>query len=241
MGADLDVEAVFQRRDDAAAARVVFRIGARDDHDVEGQADLVAFDLDVLLFHQIEETHLNFLRQVGEFIDGEDAAVRARDETVVDRFLVREVAPLGDFDRIDLADQIGDGNVGSRELFAVTRIAVDPRDRKIIAHFVELLAADAADRFVRIVVDLAALNDRYALVEKGHETPNQARFSLSAFAEKDHVMAGKNRVFNFRYDGIIIADDTGQNPLAAFKVANEVFPHFVANWKDTDSAPLEIS
>jgi hypothetical protein len=116
-----------------AAARVVLRVRRREDHDVERQADLVAFDLDVLLLHQVEEADLHLLGQVGQLVDGEDAAVRPRDEAVVDRLLVGEVAALGDLDRIDLADEVGHRDVRRRELLAVAELAVDPDDRQRVA------------------------------------------------------------------------------------------------------------
>jgi hypothetical protein len=56
MGADLDVEAILEGRDDPPAAGVVLGVGAGDQDDVERQPDLVALDLDVALFHQVEET-----------------------------------------------------------------------------------------------------------------------------------------------------------------------------------------
>ena len=54
------------------------------------------FDLDVLLLHQVEEADLHLLREVGQLVDGEDVAVGPRDDPVVDRLLVGEIAALGD-------------------------------------------------------------------------------------------------------------------------------------------------
>ena len=116
-----------------AARGVVLGIGARDEHHVERQANLVALDLDVLLFHQVEQSDLHLLGQVGQLVDGEDAAIGARDEAVVDGLLVGEVAALGDLDRIDLADQIGHRNVGRRQLFGVAPLASDPFDLQLVA------------------------------------------------------------------------------------------------------------
>ena len=160
VGADLHVEAVLERRDDAAAAGVVFRVGAGDDDDVERQADLVAFDLDVFLFHQVEQTDLHLFGQVGQLVDGEDAAVGARHQAVVDGLFVGEIAALGDFDRIDLADEVGDRDVRRGQLLAVALVAVDPCDRQGVAQLGRFLAAGAANRLERIVVDFAAIDDR---------------------------------------------------------------------------------
>ena len=61
MRPNLDVEAVLQRRDDAPARSVILGIRARDEDHVNRQANLVALDLDVLLFHQIEQADLHLL------------------------------------------------------------------------------------------------------------------------------------------------------------------------------------
>src|SRR5262245_13712761 len=64
--ADLDVEPVLQRRDDAAAARVVLGVRRREDHDVERQPDLVAFDLDGSRRHQVQEADRHIPGQLAQ-------------------------------------------------------------------------------------------------------------------------------------------------------------------------------
>jgi hypothetical protein len=49
-------------------------------------------------------TDLNFLGQIRQLIDGEDAAIDAWYQSVVNRFFICEIASLGNFDRIDFAD-----------------------------------------------------------------------------------------------------------------------------------------
>ena len=131
--ADLAAEAVLQRGDDAAAVRVVLRVGGGDEHEIERQADLVAAHLHVALFEHVQETDLDALGEVGQLVDGEDAAVRAGDEPVVQGQLVGEVAALGHLDGVDLADQVGDRGVGGRELLAEAIVAVHPVDRRVVA------------------------------------------------------------------------------------------------------------
>ena len=126
MGADLGAEAVLERRDDAAAVRVVLGVGRRHQHQVERQPDLVAPDLHVALLEHVQQADLDALGEVGELVDGEDPAVGARDEPVVDRELVGEVAALGDLDRVDLADEVGDRRVGRGELLAEPPVAGAP-------------------------------------------------------------------------------------------------------------------
>ena len=69
----------------------------------------------------------------GSSLIAEDAAVRAGHQPVVDGELVGEVAALGDLDRVDLADEVGDRRVGGGELLAVTTVAVHPLDRRVVA------------------------------------------------------------------------------------------------------------
>ena len=83
MRADLAADAVLQRRDDLAARGVVFRIRGEDQQHVERQAHRIALNLHVAFLHDVEQADLNLAGQVGQFVDGEDAAVGARQQAVV--------------------------------------------------------------------------------------------------------------------------------------------------------------
>ena len=126
MGADLGAEAVLERGDDAAAVGVVLGVGAGDEQQVQRQPQHVAADLDVALLEHVEQRDLDPLGEVGQLVDGEDAAVGARDEPEVDRLGVAQGAALGDLDRVDVADEVADGRVGRRELLGVAVVAVHP-------------------------------------------------------------------------------------------------------------------
>ena len=130
------------------AVRVVLGVRRRDEHDVERQADLVAAHLDVALLQHVQQADLDALGEVGQLVDGEDAAVGARHEAVVERELVGEVAALGDLDRVDLADQVGDRRVGRGQLLAVAVVAVDPVDPRVVAELGDQVAGVARHRSV---------------------------------------------------------------------------------------------
>ena len=83
VGANLRADAVFERGDDLAASGVVLRIGSEDQRHVEGQAHGVAFNLHVAFLHDVEQAHLDFSRQIGQLVDGEDAAIGAGQQAVV--------------------------------------------------------------------------------------------------------------------------------------------------------------
>ena len=108
-------------------------------------------------------------------------------------------------------------------------IAADPLQRQRIAHLFGLLAAGTANRIVRIIVDLASFDDRYAFIQKTEQAANDSRFALAALTEENHMVAGENGILDLRYDGFVITDDARQDPFAAFHVAHEILAHFIAH------------
>ena len=68
----------------------------------------IAADLHVALFEDVEQAHLHQLVQLGQFVDGEDAAVHARDQPEVQGLLGRHARAAGQLGRIDLADHVGE-------------------------------------------------------------------------------------------------------------------------------------
>src|SRR3954463_7842041 len=107
MRANLRADAVFQRRYDLAACRVVLRIGTKNERDVERQAYGVTFDLNIALLHDVEQANLNFSRKVWQLIDGEDSAIRAGQQSVVHGQLAAQLmSATSRLDGIDIADEI---------------------------------------------------------------------------------------------------------------------------------------
>src|SRR5580704_505815 len=105
VGANFRADAVFERGDDFSSSRVVFGICAEDDSNVERKTDGVALNLYVAFLHDVEQADLNFSGEVGKFVDGEDAAIGAGQQAVVDGELARQfVTAAGGLDGIDIAD-----------------------------------------------------------------------------------------------------------------------------------------
>ena len=121
MGANDRADAILQWRDDAAAIGVVLGIRREDHANIQVEPNGVAADLNVAFFQHVEQTNLYLGGQVRQFVDGEDAAVGARDEAKVHGGFIGKITALGVFDEIDFANQISDGNVGSSELFVIAR------------------------------------------------------------------------------------------------------------------------
>src|SRR6185503_19805042 len=99
--ANLRTDAVLERRDDLAACGVVLRIRGEHHQQVEFEANRVALNLDVAFMQNVEQADLNLAGQIRQFVDGKDAAVGARQQTVLHGQFVGEVHPgLGGFDGI---------------------------------------------------------------------------------------------------------------------------------------------
>src|SRR5205807_9985581 len=136
------------------------RIGAEDEHDVHGNPDGKAADLEVALLEDVQQRHLDAGGEIGELVDGEDAAVRARDDAVVDHFLVGVGETLvGGLDGIDVADEIGDGDVRRSQLLAVPLVAADPGNGEVVSLLRGQAPAAFAGRLEGGAVALAAGDD----------------------------------------------------------------------------------
>src|SRR6266478_990524 len=217
MGANFRADAVFQGRNNFSAGGVVFRVRGKDEKHVERETQRVAFNLDVAFLHDVEEADLNFSGEVGKLVDGEDAAIGAGQQAVVNGEFVGEVAATaGGANGIDVADNVGHGDVGSGELFDEALVAGHPCNGCVVALIGDFLAASAADRAQRVVVDLAAGDDRNFDVQQLHKTAQDAALGLPAQTQEDEIMTRKERVDDLRHNGIFVAVDAWKKGLAFF-------------------------
>ncbi len=171
VSADFAADAVFKWGDDLAAGGVVLGVRAEDDGYVEREADGIALNLHVALLHDVEEGNLDFSGEVWEFVDGEDAAVGAWEEAVVHRQFAAEVlVGAGGLDGVDVAYEVGYGDVGGGEFFDVALVGGEPGDGGVVAELCELVAAELRDGGVGIVADLGAGDVGEMRVEEGGES-----------------------------------------------------------------------
>src|SRR5208283_307156 len=127
VGADFRAHTVFQRGDDFSAGGVVLGIGGEDEEHVEGQAQGIALNLDVAFLHDVEQADLDFAGEIGEFVDGENAAIGAGEKAVVDSELIGKVATAaGGADGVNVANDVGDGDVRGSKFFDEALIAGHP-------------------------------------------------------------------------------------------------------------------
>src|SRR6267142_178625 len=192
MRANFGADAVFERRNDFAAGGVVLGIGGEDEEHVERKAERIALNLDVAFLHDVEEADLNFSGEIGELVDGEDAAIGTGEQAVVDGKFVGKIASAArGADGIDVADDVGHGDIGRGEFFDEAIFARHPGDWRVIAIGGNSFAAGAADGLVGIVIDFAAGDDGHFGVEEIDEAAEDAAFGLAAEAEKNEIVAGE--------------------------------------------------
>ena len=220
VGDDLGADPVLERGDDLAARGVVLRVGGEDKQHVERQPHRVAFDLDVALLHDVEEADLHLAAQIRQLVDGEDAAIGAGQQAEVHGELVGEQVPAArGLDRIDVADEVGDGDVRGGELLDEALVPAEPRDRRGVAALASMLAGVLGDRGKRIVVDFAAGDDRDALVEQTGELAQDPALGLAAKPQQDEVVPREQRIDDLRKDGVLVAHDAGEERLAGARAA----------------------
>ena len=239
--ANLRAEAVLQRRDDAPAIGVVLRVGAGHHEDIQRQANLVAANLHVALFHDVEQADLDALGEVGQLVEAEDAAIGARHEAVVNGQLVGEVAPLGDLDRVHLAHEVGDGDVRRGELLAVALVTGNPVDRRVVALLGDARLARLAERREGVVVDLAAGDGGRLLVEQVDQAARDARLGLAALAQQDDILPREDGVLDLRQDGLFVADDAGEDLFAVAHLAHQVLAHLLLDGKYLVAALAQLA
>src|SRR5215472_6457777 len=223
MRTNLRTDAVFQRCDDLAARGVVLGIRAEDERNVQRQPHRVALNLHVAFLHDVEKSNLNLAREIGELVDGEDAAIGARKQPIVHGvFAAQFVSALRRFNGIDVADQVGDGHIGGRQLFYITLIRREVRNRRAIRVVGEQLATAAADRLVGIVVDLAAANVGKLWIEERGQGAQNTALGLTAQAKQNEIMARENGINDLRHDGVVISDNAGKDWATAAKACDEI-------------------
>ena len=102
--------------------------------------------------------------------------------------------------------------------------AVPPRHRQVVAGLGgEPGTAGAAGR-VRVVVDLAALDDRRPLVQQAGQRADQPRLALAALTQQDHVVPGDDRALEVRQHGLAESDDARERGLTGAQVLEQVMP-----------------
>src|SRR5712692_7451865 len=228
--ANLGADAFFQRSDDFSARGVILGIGGEDEEHVEREAQGIALNLNIAFLHDVEEADLNFSGEVGQFVDGKDAAIGAREKAVVDGEFVGEIASAaGRPDGIDIADNVGHGHVGSGKFFDEAIVAGHPGDGSVVAVGGDFFAAGAADGLEWIVVDFAAGDDGHFRIEQVDEAAENAALGLAAEAEKNEIVAREQGIDDLRDNGVFVAVDAGKKRFALFDGTKQIAAELILN------------
>src|ERR1043165_9466139 len=242
MRRDFGADAIFQRRADLAARRVVLRIRRKHQHHVERQSHRITLNLHVALLHDVEEANLDFAGEVRQFIDREEAAIRARQKTIVNRELVAEqVAAFGRLDGIDIADDIGNGHVGRRQLLDEARVATDPVDMRGVTVQLNRLPPRRADGITRIVVDFRAGDDRDVFVKQIRKLTDDSALRLTAQPQQNQIAQREDCIDELWHNRLVITNDPGKKSFAPLEFANQVRAHLVFDRSRAITALLEFT
>ena len=198
-----------------------------DHQHVQRQSQGVAADLDVAFLHHVEHRHLNSLGEVGQFVDGHDAAVRTRDQSVGDGLRVAKAAALGHLDRVDVTDQVGDAGVGRGQLLGVALAAVPPLDRQVVAEGGGLADRFRRDRRVRVLTQFGAGDHRRPFVKQPDQRAQQPSFALAAFAEQDEVVTGDQRPLQLGQYGVFESQDARPNVFTFGQRGQQILADFL--------------
>ena len=119
-------------------------------------------------------------------------------------------------DGIEIADQVGDRDIGRGELFDVALVARHPRDGRSVAALGDQVARVLRDGPVGIVANLRSGNIGRNGIEQFGQCAQDAALGLAAQAEQDEVLAREDGVDDLRHDGVVKADDAGEDRVANF-------------------------
>src|ERR1700676_136754 len=227
MSANLSADAVFERSDDFSARGVVVWIRGENQQNVERQTQRVTLNLNVAFLHDVEQADLDFPGEIGKFVDGEDAAIGAGQEAIVNGEFIGEIAAATrGADGVEVAKNVRDGDVGSGELFDEAIVPRHPGNRRVVAFGGNFLAAGAADGVQGVVIDFAAGNHGNFGIEQADEAAKDAAFGLAAQAQQNKIVARKQRVDDLRNDGVFVAVDAGEKRLVVLDGAQQILANF---------------
>ena len=124
---------------------------------------------------------------------------------------------------------------GVASFSAYRRSRGQPVDRRRVALALHDRAPGRADRGERIVVELAAADDRQPVVQQADQQPSHPGLGLPPFAEEHEVLAGQDRVLDGRDDRLLVADDARQDLATRREAAEQVGPQLLLDGPSTAS------
>lgn len=125
------------------------------------------------------------------------------------------MAALRGLDGINVANEVGNGHVGSGELFDVTVIGRQVGNARRLGIGRQQLPAPGAKRSVRVVMNLAAREVGNLWIKQGRQRAQNAALRLSAQTEQNEIVARQNGVNQLRDNRVFVPHDAGEHRLIA--------------------------
>ncbi len=150
-------------------------------------------------------------------------------------FGAKVLVAAGGLDGIDVAHEIGYGDVGRGELFDEAVFGPEPGDWRGFSVACDEVVRELADRGVGVVASLGAGNIWHVWIEQRRECAEDPRLGLSTETEEDEVVAREDGVDDLGDDGVFVADDAWKergggiffSAGAGLKPADQVFPQLI--------------
>ena len=103
----LTSKTIFQRSDNASAVCVVIGVRRCHQHHVKRKSNFVTTNLHISFFQHVQQTNLNTLSKVWQFVDGKNSSVRAWHQPVMQSEFVAQVTTLCNFDGVNFTNKVG--------------------------------------------------------------------------------------------------------------------------------------
>ena len=186
--------------------------------------------MNVALLHDVEQAHLDLAGKIRQFVDREDSPIGARKQTVMHgQFAAQRMAALCRLDRVNVADNVRDGDVRGGELFDVPVISLPVFDRRAAGLLLDQIAASPANRRKWAVVDFTAGHHGDDLIQKFHQPAENPALGLTTQSQQNHVVARQDGIHDLGNDRVFIADDSRKHRLVCLKFWDKIRPHFIFN------------
>ena len=139
------------------------------------------------------------------------------------RELVTEyVTATRGLDRIEIADDVGDGDVRRSELLDVPHVGLEPRDGRVVSGFLEEVLTVFGDRSERIVIYFAPGDDGERGIEECRQRAQDPRFCLTPQPEENEVVPAQERVDDLGHDRLFVADDAVEDGFAGRESSEKI-------------------
>ena len=131
------------------------------------------------------------------------------------------------FDRVDVADEVGDGDVRGSKFFNVALFRSEVGDLRLVGVGGDAVATRSAQRKIWVVVNLAPGDVGRLRIEQARQCPQYSALCLAAQTEQDKVMARQDRVHQLGDNRIVIAHNAGKDGAISLQAVDQVLAQFI--------------